>query len=191
MPTGKYVFTEGELAGQNYYNSQLRRYFSPPTSLLENSQRAELVRIVANCFNVGERNVRTWFAINQRQTPFLRQDLDDETYISRVILAKCLIALPPSPDDTRIERVLIQGGFYNGDGIPLRPLLYEEYYYRDCWRWEFNTHEWNPNNGYSDPEINSLTLVWYYGFAYVPEWLPEHLRPLPRLDAAPFGSPPT
>lgn len=147
------------------------------------------MRIVAECYGVGERNVRTWFGQNQRQTPFLRADLPDDIFISRTILTKCLLAVPFYEQDDRIERVLIKGVVYNPDGVPLAPLLREEFYYRDTFHWEYNAHEWNSTEGDTPAEIASFSLIWYYGQITVPYWLPEHLRPEPGFESEPFGTP--
>lgn len=183
------VFTQATYDGMAVWNNECRYAFSPPTSIWSNLQRAEFVRIVADCYSVGERNVRTWFSFNQRQTPFLRDDLDPETFITRVILAKCMRNVPFYENDDRIERVLIRGINYNPQGVPLRPLLYEEYYYRDTFRWEYNSHDWNPGEGSEPAEEASFTLVWYYGFRNVPTWLPPELSPDPQIEARPFTTP--
>src|SRR5688500_12647602 len=180
-------WSERQLAGMAWWNQEIRHVFSPPTSLWANEQRAEFVRFVAEGYGVGERNVRTWFSKNQRQTPFLRIDLPKDTFIGRVIFAKCLCFLPMTESKGRTERILVRGSQYNLDGVPFRPLLEDFLAYRETFHWEFNSHEWNPNEGDSLPEICGFHLVWNYGLYNVPGWLPEEYRPTPGIDADPFG----
>lgn len=180
-------FSERQLAGMAAWNQELRYVYSPPTSIWANEQRGEFVRILAEAFNVGERNVRTWFALNQRQTPFLRKDLPTDVFVARSILAKCLLNVVYVGYEDRVEFVRIKGVNYNLDGVPLAPLLTEENYYRDTFHWEYNAHDWNPNAGDSIDEIASFHLIWYYGLLEVPYWLPDDLRPRPMFDAEAFG----
>lgn len=180
-------FSERQLAGMAAWNQELRYVFSPPTSIWDNAFRGEFVKIAAECFNVGERNVRTWFSLNQRQTPFLRKDLPTDVFVARAILAKCLLNVPNIESGDRVEFVLIKGSQYNPDGVPLYDLLHKETFYRNTFHWEYNAHDININAGDSPAEIASFFLVWYYGLLEVPYWLPEDLRPLPGFDAEPFG----
>jgi len=180
-------WSERQYAGMAWWNHEVRYVFSPPTSIWDDVQRAEFVRFVAEGYGVGERNVRTWFSQNQRQTPFLRKDLPRDTFIGRVILTKCLVFVPDDEQTGRQERVLIKGNPHNLNGVPFRPLLENMLAYRETFHWEFNSHEWNPNGGDTIDDITAFVLIWYYGYYNVPGWLPEQYRPTPGFDSDPFG----
>lgn len=142
---------------------------------------------MAECYNVGERNVRTWFSFNQRQTDFLRKDLPEDILVSRIILAGCLLQAPNYYHADRVSFQRVKGLRYNPDSPSLHELLLEENPYDENFQWQYHTYLWNYLERDTEDDINQFTLVWLYGIFQVPAWLPSNLSPLPKFDPNPFG----
>ena len=185
------TWNEAAIAGLASYSEQIRYEYSPPTSYWENSQRAEFTKIVAECYNTADRNVRTWFSWNQRQTAFLRKDLPRDILSSRIILAECLLNGPLNFASERVSIQRVKGVFYNLGSPSLRELLIEGDPSNETFQWQYNGYLWNPNEGDSQDEINEFNLIWLYGIYAVPAWLPSALSPVPKFDPNPFGTVPT
>lgn len=181
------AFTDDELKGMAVYSELVRAEVSGSYSPIGPNQRAELIRLTAEAFMVGERAPRTWFSLGTERRQMLRPNVPPDDLIARIILAKSLVGgmLPQGPRRNFEQvRSATDGPTFR---YTLREMLYGPYVGDQIFHWEFNGYAFNLYKGTTQAEKISFFLQWDYEYYIVPHWVPAELRPFDGIDPNPFG----
>ena len=178
-------FTDDEIDGMQAYSEAIRREVSGTSSPIGPNQRAELMRLCAEAFEVRERIPRLWFTMAKSRRAMLRIDVPPDDLIARIVLAKCLVGGVQEQAPRRNWERVAAPGQSEGLSYPLRDCLYGPYV-GEIFHWEFNGYAFNIFRGTSDAERKSFFLQWDYEYYVIPSWVPKRLRPYEGIDPNPY-----
>ncbi len=181
----KIVFTEDEVKGMKAYSEMMRTEVSGENSPLGPNQRAELVRLCAECFGVEQRIPRLWFTKAKTRRAMLREDVDPDELVARIILAKCLVQGQDNNNARSNYERVAAFGYSESVAYPLRECLFGPYV-GEIFHWEFNGYLFNLAKRPEPREKISFWLQWDYEVIHVPKWVPKRLRPFEGPDPDPY-----
>lgn len=181
----KVKFSEDEIKGMKAYSELVRTEVSGVDSPLGPNQRAELVRLMAECFVVEPRISRLWITKAKSRRAMLREDVPPDNLIARIILAKCLVQGQNNYNERSNYERIAAFGYSESVSYTLRECLYGPYA-GEVFHWEFNGYRFNLLNRSTPNEKISFWLQWDYETYIVPNWVPKALRPFEGIDPNPY-----